>query len=69
MSEQQQVQPKRTEEPTLDSVQMSGQTMLDQAQEEIFNDNIDINDLLKDISDIVQESMDIAKAFRQKGGQ
>ena len=62
MSEQQQVQPKRAEEPTLDSVQMSGQTMLDQAQEEIFSDDIDI-------SDLVQESMDIAKVFKQKGGQ
>ena len=62
MSEQQQVQPKRTEEPTLDSVQMPRQTMSDQAQEEIFSDDIDI-------SDLVQESMDIAKVFKQKGGQ
>ena len=64
MSEQQQVQPKRAEELALDSVQMSQQTMSGQPQEEIFNDDLDI-----DISDIVQESMDIAKVFKQKGGQ
>jgi len=62
MSEQQQVQPKRAEETIQQPAEISEQTVSNEEQEEIFDDEIDI-------SDLVQESLDIAKVFKQKGGQ
>lgn len=62
MSEQQQVQPKRTEEIVQQSLEIPEQAISNEEQEEILDDEIDI-------SDLVQESMDIAKVFKQKGGQ
>lgn len=64
MSEQQQVQPKRTEETIQQPVEMSGQLVSNEAREEILDLGEEI-----DISDLVQESLDIARVFRQKGGQ
>jgi len=62
MSEQQQVQPKRAEETIQQSVEIPGQTISNEIPEGILDDEIDI-------SDLVQESLDIAKVFKQKGGQ
>lgn len=62
MSEQQQVQPRRTEETIQQPVEISVQVVSIEEQEQIFDDEIDI-------SDLVQDSMDIAKVFKQKGGQ
>lgn len=64
MSEQQQIQPKRTEEAVRQPAEISHQVAINQIPEEIFDADIDI-----DISDLVQESMDIAKVYKQKGGQ
>lgn len=61
MSEQQQAN-RRTKEVVRELVETSPQAPSSLMQEEIFDDDIFI-------SDLVQESMDIAKVFKQKGGQ
>lgn len=63
MSEQQQVH-RRTEEIAHEPMETIQQVALSQMQEEIFDDDMNI-----DISDLVEESMDVAKVFKQKGGQ
>lgn len=62
MSEQQQIQPKRTEETVRQPVEIIERTFSDQEQEAMLDDEIDI-------SDLVEESLNIAKVFKQKGGQ
>lgn len=62
MSEQQQIQPKPAEEIVRQPVETIVQTLTDEAREAILDDEIDI-------SDLVEESLDIAKVFKQKGGQ
>lgn len=62
MSEQQQIQPKRTEEKIQESVGTSQYVAMNQIPQGILEDDIDI-------SDLYQESLDIAKVFKQRGGQ
>lgn len=62
MSEQQQIHPQRAEETVQQPAEMSRQALSDEIREQILDDNIDI-------SDLVEEHLDIAKVFRQKGGQ
>ncbi len=62
MSEQTQIQPKRTDESVQESVQTPEQVVVAHGEETIFDDEIFIDDL-------IEEARDVAKNFKQKGGQ
>lgn len=62
MSEQQQIQPQRTEKTVQKPTEITGQALSDEIREQILDNKIDV-------SDLVEEHLDIAKVYRQKGGQ